>query len=100
MFGLEELVLGAFLIAVSFVPRWFEPVVLLVCALSVVRGIGHDVYMISQGYSIVSNTIFIALHTAIIVTGLVFLRRARIRSGWLATLPSGARSTSKARQRI
>ncbi|MCS5497910.1 BphX family protein [Cnuibacter physcomitrellae] len=99
MFGLEELVLGAFLIAVSFVPRWFEPVVLLVCALSVVRGIGHDVYMISQGYSIVSNTIFIALHTAIIVTGLVFLRRARIRSGWLATLPSGPRSTSKGRQR-
>ncbi|WP_378143684.1 BphX family protein [Cnuibacter sp. UC19_7] len=92
MFGLEELVLGLFLIAVSFVPRWFVPVVLLVCALSVVRGIGHDLYMISQGYSVVSNTIFIALHTAIIVSGLLLLRRARIRIGWAATPASSSRS--------
>lgn len=77
MFGLEELVLGAFLIAASFVPRWFEPLVLLVCGLSLVRGIGHDVYMISQGYSVVSNAIFIALHVTIIVSGLLLLRRSR-----------------------
>lgn len=101
MFGLEELVLGAFLIAVSFVPRWFEPVILLVCALSLVRGIGHDVYMISQGYSVITNVIFIALHAAIITTGLVFLRRARIRSGWIAAVAaaSRSRSTSADRQR-
>lgn len=78
MFGLEELVLGAFLITASFVPRWFEPLVLLVCSLSLVRGIGHDIYMISQGYSLLNNSIFIALHAAIIVTGLLLLRRARL----------------------
>lgn len=77
MFGLEELVLGVFLIAASFRPGWFTPLVWLVCSLSVVRGIGHDVYMISQGYSLVNNLVFIALHVAIIVSGAVLLRRAR-----------------------
>ncbi|WP_291036458.1 BphX family protein [Herbiconiux sp.] len=81
MFGLEELVLGVFLIAASFVPRWFEPLVLLLCGLSLVRGIGHDIYMISQGYSLLNNLVFITLHAVIIVTGLMLLRRARLRPG-------------------
>lgn len=76
MFGLDELVLGAVLIAASFVPRWFEPLIVLVCALSIVRGIGHDLYMIGQGYSVVTNTLFIALHVGIIVSGLIVSRRA------------------------
>ena len=75
MFGLEEIVLGAFLIAASFVPRWFTPLVLLVCVLSLVRGIGHDLYMIASGYSVLNNTIFIVMHLAIIATGLLLLRR-------------------------
>jgi hypothetical protein len=77
MFGLEELVLGVFLIVASFRPSCFTPLVWLVCSLSVVRGIGHDVYMISQGYSLANNLVFIALHLAIIVSGALLLRRAR-----------------------
>jgi len=75
MFGLEELVLGAFLIFASFRPRWWTPLVWLLVLLSVVRGIGHDLYMIASGYSVLSNVLFIVLHLAIISTGVVLLRR-------------------------
>ena len=75
MFGLEEIVLGAFLIAASFRPRWWQPLVWLLVAFSLVRGIGHDLYMISAGYSVVTNLAFVALHLTIIGTGLGLLRR-------------------------
>lgn len=77
MFGLEEIVLGAFLIVASFRPAWFTPLVWLLCALSVVRGIGHDLYMLANGYSVLTNVLFIALHLTIVVSGLLLLRRAR-----------------------
>lgn len=75
MFGLEEIVLGVFLLVASTQPRWWRPLVYLLAALSAVRGIGHDIYMIVSGYSVVTNLAFIALHATIIVTGLAFLRR-------------------------
>ena len=75
MFGLEEIVLGSFLIVASFRPRWWQPLVWLLVAFSVVRGIGHDLYMLSAGYSVATNVAFIALHLAIIVTGLGLYRR-------------------------
>ena len=77
MFGLEEIVLGSFLVFASFRPRWWEPLVWLLVAFSVVRGIGHDFYMIASGYSVVSNLAFAAFHLALIVTGVLFLRRWR-----------------------
>jgi hypothetical protein len=80
MFGLEQLVLGSFLVFASFRPRWWEPLVWLLVTFSVVRGIGHDVYMIVSGYSLLSNLLFVALHLAIIVTGVAFLRRYRAQA--------------------
>lgn len=78
MFGLEEIVLGVFLIAVaSLRPSRYAPLVWLLVAFSVIRGIGHDVYMIANGYSLVNNLVFIALHLAIIVSGVLIVRRAR-----------------------
>jgi hypothetical protein len=82
MFGAELLVLGAFLIVASFRPGWFTPLVWLLCAMSVVRGVGHDLYMIASGYTLVGNLLLIAMHVAIIASGLLLLRRAvRSRPG-------------------
>jgi hypothetical protein len=79
--GLEEIVLGLFLIAVASVrPARFAPLVWLLIAFSVIRGIGHDLYMIASGYSLANNLVFIALHLAIIVSGVLVLRRARRRA--------------------
>jgi len=77
LFSLELLVLGAFLIVASFRPTWHEPLVWLVVALGVVRGILDDVYMIVAGYPPVTFIALIGLHLAIILTGLLFLRSAR-----------------------
>ena len=77
MFGLEEIVLGAFLIAVaSMRPARHAPLVWLLVAFSVIRGIGHDLYMIASGYSIITNLVFVALHGVIIVSGVIIVRRA------------------------
>ncbi len=82
MFGLEEIVLGVFLIAVASIrPSRYAPLVWLLVAFSVIRGIGHDIYMIASGYSLVNNLVFIALHLTIIVSGVLILRRARRLEG-------------------
>ena len=44
------------------------------------RGIGHDVYMLVQGYEATGLVVWIVIHTALIVTGLLFLRSARSAS--------------------
>lgn len=87
MFGLEEIVLGAFLIAASFRPAWWTPLVWLLVALSAVRGIGHDLYMIASGYSVAQNLLFVVLHLAIIGSGVALLRRWRARAPQEAAEP-------------
>ena len=77
LFALELLVLGAFLVFASFRPAWHEPLVWLVVALGVVRGILDDVYMIVAGYPPLTFIALIGLHAAIIVTGLLFVRSAK-----------------------
>jgi len=90
MFGLEEIVLGAFLIFASFRPRWWEPLVWLLVAFSLVRGIGHDVYMIASGYSLASNLAFVAFHLSLIVTGVLFLRRWQRRARRTPATPAAS----------
>jgi len=77
VFGLEMIVVGAFQLWASRRPLRYLPVVGLIIALSAVRGIADDVYMIARGYPLASNLVFIALHTAIIVTGVLAARAAR-----------------------
>lgn len=76
LFGLDLIILGAFLIAASFRPERCRILAWLAIALSAVRGIGDDVYMIAAGYPLGSMLAFIALHLAIIVTGILALRAA------------------------
>jgi hypothetical protein len=90
MFGLEEIVLGSFLVFASFRPRWWEPLVWLLVALSAVRGIGHDLYMIVNGYSVLTNVAFAVFHLALIATGVAFLRRFQARTGGVMRAAEGA----------
>ncbi len=76
LFGLDLLILGAFLIVASFRPAQHRILAWFTLALSAIRGILDDVYMIAAGYPLAGMLVFIALHTAIIVTGLLALRAA------------------------
>lgn len=76
LFGLDLLVFGVFLIVASFRPAQSRILAWLAIALSLVRGVLDDIYMIAAGYPVPAMLAFIALHLAIIVTGLLALRRA------------------------
>jgi hypothetical protein len=80
MFGLDLIVTSAFLLYASRDPLKNSPVVWLVVALEVVRGIFDDIYMIIRGYDPPFYIGFIVLHLAIITTGVLFIRRARSES--------------------
>lgn len=77
LFGLDLLILGAFLIVASFRPGQHRILAWLAIVLSIVRGVLDDVYMIAVGYPLAGMLVFIGLHLAIIVTGLLALRAAR-----------------------
>lgn len=76
MFGLDLLVIGAFLLFASRNPLHHVSVVWLVVALEIVRGIFDDVYIIARGYTAPFYIGFIVVHLLIIVTGYLFLRQA------------------------
>ncbi|WJL94789.1 BphX family protein [Microbacterium sp. ET2] len=76
LFSLDLLVLGAFLVATSFRPRPSRTLAWLAIALSAIRGILDDIYMIAAGYPLGAMLGFIALHATIIITGLFALRAA------------------------
>ncbi len=76
MFGLDLLVTGGFLLFASRDPLRYVPLVWLIVALEIVRGILDDVYMIVRGYAAPFYIGFIILHLIIIITGIVFSRQA------------------------
>ena len=92
LFGLDLIVLGAFLIAASFRPERSRILAWLAIALSAVRGVADDLYMIVAGYPLVAMLAFIALHLAIIITGVLALRTARRASAAAAPAVVGAAS--------
>lgn len=76
LFGLDLIILGIFLVIGSFRPERSRLLAWLAIALSAVRGILDDVYMIAAGYHLGAMLGFIALHATIIVTGVIALRSA------------------------
>lgn len=74
MFGFEMMVVGSFLLHASRTPRHNLNLVWLIVWLEVVRGILHDMYMISQGYDLAFMLGFTLLHLVIISTGVLFTR--------------------------
>lgn len=80
MFGLDLLVIGAFLIFAAREPLKYAPLVWLVVALEVVRGVLGDVYFIAVGYDAAFYIGFALVHLVIIFTGILFLRQAQAAS--------------------
>ena len=77
LFGLEVGTVGAALLAASRAPERASALVWTVLGLELFRGIGHDVYMLARGYEATGLVIWIVIHTVLIGTGLLALRRAR-----------------------
>lgn len=77
MFGLDLIVIGAFLIYASREPLKNSNLVWLVILLELIRGIFDDVYMIAEGYNVPVYSIFILLHLLIITTGIANLRKTK-----------------------
>lgn len=78
MFGLEVAVIGVALLVAARDPARHLALVWTVLALEVVRGIADDLYLLARGYEVAPYVIWIVVHTAIIVTGLVVLRHAEL----------------------
>jgi hypothetical protein len=75
MFGLEVAVIGAALIYFSRDPERHLALVWTVIALEAIRGIADDIYLLSRGYDPLLYSLWIVIHLAIIVSGLIALRR-------------------------
>ena len=76
-FGLEVGAIGAVLLIASHAPGQAIALVWAVIAIELARGIADDIYMLARGYDVTTYAIWIFLHTAVIVTGLLSLRNAR-----------------------
>lgn len=77
MFGLEVAVIGVALVWLSRDPLRALPLVWVVLALELVRGIADDLYLLARGYDPVVYLVWIVLHLVIVVTGLLSIRAVR-----------------------
>ena len=75
--GLVMAAVGAALLIGSGTPDRARALIWTVLGIELTGGIINDVYMIQHGYSVTVYAVWIVLHTAIIVAGLIFLRDAR-----------------------
>jgi hypothetical protein len=78
LFGLEIAVVGGALLIASRAPERAIPLVWLVLALELFRGIVHDLHMIGRGYDPAPFVIWVVIHLVIIGTGYWSLRRVRV----------------------
>ena len=73
-FGLEVCAIGVALLVFSRRPSQARGVVWTVLGIELLRGLVDDVYMMSKGDDIAFYTIWIVIHSSVIVTGLLVLR--------------------------
>ena len=78
LFGLEIAVVGGALILGSRAPERARPLVWLVLALELFRGIAHDLHMIGRGYDPPPFIVWVVIHLVIITTGYWALRSSRV----------------------
>ncbi len=83
-FAFEIVGIGTFMLWASRNPRRYLGAVWLLVWLELLHGVVDDLFLISRGYSAAGYIVFIAVHLAIIVTGILFARQAEAE---------GARST-------
>ena len=75
-FGLENAAVGIGLLLASRPPVPARALVWTVIAIELAKGIIYEVYMITRGYEAFGFNIWIVIHSIIISTGCVALRRA------------------------
>ena len=80
-FAFEVLGIGTFMLWASRNPRRYLGAVWLLVWLELLHGVLDDIYLIARGYDAVGYLIFIAIHLAIIVTGVLFARQAEAEVG-------------------
>ncbi|MBI2705155.1 MAG: BphX family protein [Actinobacteria bacterium] len=88
-FGTEVAAVGIALLIASLYPEQARGVVWTVLGIETLRGIANDLYFIARGFQVGGYLIWIAIHTVVIVTGLLALRASRSN----ATEPSDRRAT-------
>lgn len=75
-FAFEVFGIATFMLWASFNPRRYLGAVWLLVWLEFTHGVLDDIYLIWRGYDMVGYLVFIAIHLAIIVTGVLFVRQA------------------------
>lgn len=83
-FALEMVAIGTFALWASRDPVRHTSAVWLIVWLEVLHGVGGDLYLIARGYNATAYATFIAVHVVMIVTGVLFARRASSEAGTLA----------------
>ncbi len=96
-FGLEVGAIGAAVLIASRHPHQARGVAWTVLAIELVRGIANDVYMIVRHINVTGYAIWIAVHSVVIVTGLLALRATATRP---QDTPGARRSAASPRQAI
>lgn len=76
-FGIEVGVIGAALLIASRKPDQAKTLVWSVIGIELLKGPAYDIYMIQQGYNPSVFVTWIIIHTIIIATGLLSLRKGR-----------------------
>ena len=76
-FGLEVGAIGVALLLASRIPAQARALVWAIVAIEVGRGIVDDIYMLARGYKPVVSIVWMVIHSMVIVTGVLVLRRAR-----------------------
>lgn len=83
-FAFEVLGIGTFMLWASRNPRRYLGAVWLLVWLELLHGVLDDIYLIVRGYDAVGYLVFIAIHVAIIVTGVLFARKAEAEATSIA----------------
>lgn len=76
-FGLETLAIGAALLVASRFAHMARALVWTVIAIEFAKGILFDIYMLVRGYELAGFLGWIVIHSIIIVTGWLALRKAK-----------------------
>jgi hypothetical protein len=76
VFGLENAALGIALLVASTVPEQARFLAWTVIGIECARGIAADVYFLFRGYARTPTLVWIAVHAAVIVSGVLALRTA------------------------
>jgi hypothetical protein len=86
-FGLESAAIGIGLLVASRAASLAKPLVWTVLAIELAKGIIFDVYMIMRGYDALGFAVWIVIHSIIIVTGMLALRKINLQAENLGVSP-------------